>query len=134
MTVAVREMHRTRMFDHPQWEISVVGRVVGWVRVHKIARSSVMFYEATGIDPDGNHVILESSGDREQRIETVVAFDRDPEPWRNMPLASTELSASMGIPGLVEFAAEGVESLQLDWSSQQPLVLPFHNFPAITPE
>lgn len=84
MGVTVREMIRTRRNEDQRWEVSVDGRVVGWVRAHKIGRSSSTFYEAKGIDPSGRVIDLENSTDRDERIRVVVAFHDDPEPWRGI--------------------------------------------------
>ncbi len=84
MTADVREMLRSKRDEMPQWEVSNDGRVVGWVRSLRIGHSSVTFYEAIGIDPSGERVSLECSGDRDERILVVVAFGEDPEPWRGI--------------------------------------------------
>lgn len=81
----VREMIRARRNEDVRWEISDdSGRVVGWVVQHRIGRASRWFYRAVGIDPEGNRVDLENSGDREERIALVLAFSRDPDPWRGI--------------------------------------------------
>lgn len=84
MPVTVREMRRTRLRELPRWEVSVDTRVVGWVQAHMIGRSSVVFYKATGIDPEGRPIDLENSANLDERVEVVVAFHRDPEPWRGI--------------------------------------------------
>lgn len=84
MAVTIREMIRTREREMPRWEVSIDGRVIGWVRALRIAGANLTFYEATGIDPDGASVVLECSSDREERIARVIVFDEDPEPWRGV--------------------------------------------------
>jgi hypothetical protein len=84
LSVVVREMIRTRRDEMPRWEVSVDGCVVGWVRAHRIGRGFTTFYEAMGIDPEGDHIDLENSTDRDERVRIVVAFHEDPEPWRGI--------------------------------------------------
>lgn len=79
-----RLIHPTRRNERPSWEISVDGRVVGWVHEHMIGRSSTVFYKAIGIAPGGAHINLENSPDRRLQVATVVAFDLDPDLWKGI--------------------------------------------------
>lgn len=76
----IRLMIPARRHDLPEWEISRDHQVIGWVREWHASTSSRPFYSAIGIDPDnGNRVNLESSGDRDERIQAVHEFHDHPE-------------------------------------------------------
>lgn len=76
----VRLMIPVRRNDPPEWEISLDGHVIGWVRQWRPSTSSRPFYRAIGIDPDtGQRVNLENSADRDERIQTVHDFHDHPE-------------------------------------------------------
>lgn len=76
----IRLMIPARRNDLPEWEISLDHQVIGWVREWHASTSSQPFYRAIGIDPENtNRVNLESSGDRNERIQTVHEFHDHPE-------------------------------------------------------
>jgi hypothetical protein len=89
--VTVRELPR-HPHDHPVWEISVAGEVVGWVRRHNIRGCSTDFFNAEAIHPEnGKKYNLENSIDLADRVAKIVNFHRDPmtseqhlglPPWR----------------------------------------------------
>jgi hypothetical protein len=61
----------------PEWEVSFDRQVIGYVRERH--HKSIIFYEAIGIHPTtGDRVSLELSTEREERIEVVLGFWRDP--------------------------------------------------------
>ena len=82
--VQMRRMLPSKRDELPRWELTRDGRIIGWVRSLRIGHSTPMFYEAIGVDPAGERVSLECSGDRDERIAQVAAFDVDPEPWRGV--------------------------------------------------
>ena len=84
--VTIREVLPQRRFQRPLWELlDERGRLVGWVREHVIRGSSSVFYKAIGVHPGtGEHVTLESSTDRQERIDCILRFVADPEPFRGV--------------------------------------------------
>jgi hypothetical protein len=87
----VRLMIPARRNDLPEWEISRDQHVIGWVREWHASTSTRPFYRATGIDPDtGQRVALESSADRDERIQAVQDFHEHPDasPHRQMRIRS----------------------------------------------
>jgi hypothetical protein len=81
----VRKMMPRRERDLPEWEVSIDGSVVGWIRQHKIGRAISTFYNATAIyPPTGQLVNLENSIDFDERLAVIVAFVEDPERFRGV--------------------------------------------------
>lgn len=77
--LSLREMIPTKRNASPEWEVSLHGTVIGWVRQESVGRSSRPFFRAIGIhQPSGELVNLELSTDREERVETVCQFWLDP--------------------------------------------------------
>ncbi|WP_344754744.1 hypothetical protein [Gryllotalpicola koreensis] len=76
-----RLMWPKRRLDLPEWEVMVGGRIVGWVRQVRIGRSSVVFFEATGM-LDGERVRLEVTADRDERFRVVAEFSVAPQRYR----------------------------------------------------
>lgn len=85
--LTIRETVRTKRNASPEWEVSLHGVVIGWVRQESVGRSSRPFYRATGIhQPSGESVNLELSTDREERVETLCQFWLDPlTPKQHLP-------------------------------------------------
>ncbi|MBO1740736.1 hypothetical protein [Leifsonia sp. TF02-11] len=68
-----------RVSEPPRWEVSVSGRVIGWIDAHQLRGASATFYFATGIHRDtGKGYRLESSTDFEERVEVLRQFHEDP--------------------------------------------------------
>jgi len=84
--VTIRELVPTRRYQRPIWELfDDDGALVGYVRQHTIRSTSVLFYKAVGVHPaSGEHVTLESSADREERIRTILTFRANPERYRGV--------------------------------------------------
>ena len=82
----IHELRPARRYQRPIWELfDDDGSLIGWIREHMIGRSSVVFYKAIGIHPEsGQHVTLESSADREERIARILDFRSDPEKYRGV--------------------------------------------------
>jgi len=82
----ISELTPTRRFQKPIWEITDEnGNLAGYVREHTIGSSRVVFYKAIGVHPvTGEHVTLESSADREERINKILDFRADPEKYRGV--------------------------------------------------
>lgn len=77
-SVTVRELPR-HPHEHPIWEASVEGELVGRVRRIRIGRCSAYFYNAEAIHPQNGKVYnLENSTEFAGRVEKIVAFHRDP--------------------------------------------------------
>lgn len=74
-----RKLYPARRYALDEWEISVGGRVVGWVRETRVGRNSTAFFKAVGILPDGKHLSLELSTDFDERCRTVAEFSVAPE-------------------------------------------------------
>jgi hypothetical protein len=63
-----------------RWEIFEDGKPIGWVQTLKIGRSSVVFYQLTGVHPvTGEHVTLEASADFDERLEALRRLREHPE-------------------------------------------------------
>ncbi|CAN5317384.1 hypothetical protein BH09ACT5_BH09ACT5_01290 [soil metagenome] len=73
----VREMPPDRRHAQPRWEVTVDRQVIGWVQ--RSQRRSVIFFEAIAVHPTtGEHVGLELSTDRDERVEVIRRFWFDP--------------------------------------------------------
>ena len=77
MSATVRKMLPSKRNDRPEFEISLDGVVIGWLKEHPYRGDS--FWGAIGIHrPTGERVDLELSKDFEGRVETLVTFWNDP--------------------------------------------------------
>jgi hypothetical protein len=65
----------------PEWEvIDEVGSVVGWIEEHHIPTSGSPFYDLIGVHPvTGEHIRLQLSADRDERLRQLERFLRDPD-------------------------------------------------------
>ncbi len=77
--LALREMVPAKRDALPEWEVSLHGTVIGWVKEERVGRSTRPFFRATGIHhASGERVNLELSTDRAERVETICQFWVDP--------------------------------------------------------
>jgi len=83
----VREMLPATRHALPEWEVSFDRQVIGYVRSR--GYRAITFYEAIGVhNVTGEQISLESSTDREERVQVVLRFWLDPTackqhlPWR----------------------------------------------------
>jgi len=85
--VTLRVMVPKRRQDRPVWEISIDGRTIGWLAEHQVGRSTVTFYNATGIyRQDGRTVDLQNDSNFRHQLEMLIEFDQDPERFRGVHL------------------------------------------------
>ncbi len=82
--IDVRELRPAKGDRFPRWSVTLGSVVIGHVQAHRIGRSSVVFYRAEVVAPDGQHVDLESHPTRENRVAVLIAFHEDPEVFRGL--------------------------------------------------
>lgn len=71
------ESHRAS--EAPRWELSIEGRVIGWVEERRLRAATASFYFAIGIEQrSGEQFRLEGSTDFADRVAVVRRFDIDP--------------------------------------------------------
>jgi hypothetical protein len=69
------------------WEVSIDGRVIGWLKEQMIGKSSVIFLRAMGVyKVTGQQVDLQNSSDFRESLEKLIQFDQDPESFRGVHL------------------------------------------------
>jgi len=85
--VTLRLMIPARRHDPPTWEVTVDGRVIGWLTQRTLGNSSSIFIHAVGVyKPNGKRIDLEYSTDFRERLEKLIEFDQDPERFRGLHL------------------------------------------------
>jgi len=85
--VTLRALPSHRQQDRPVWEVSIDGRVIGWLREQMIGKSSVVFISAMGVYKlTGQRVDLQNSSDFRRSLEKLIQFDQDPESFRGVHL------------------------------------------------
>lgn len=87
MTVAprtVRPMIERKVPGVDAWELlDGDGTVLGRIERRTIGRGHTAFWMAHGVHPvDGRLIPLELSADREERVQTILAFRANPEAYR----------------------------------------------------
>lgn len=83
--ITVRKLHLANKSDHAQrWEVNYDGEVIGWFLAHRIGQAKNTFFEAVGIAPDGESVVLDSHTVFENRVAVVLELHDDPERYRGV--------------------------------------------------
>jgi hypothetical protein len=74
-----RQLPPATRYSLPIWEITEGTEVLGWVKQKRLKSASAPFFEAVILHPvDEQHYSLELSANFDERVETVLAFHRDP--------------------------------------------------------
>jgi hypothetical protein len=77
--VRLRTLIPARHQRWPAWELTLGDQVIGWIFEIHIRGTVNPFFRAVGVHrPTGVRIELERSTDRQERIDTVVAFWADP--------------------------------------------------------